>query len=105
MNKHTPTPWNIGLDSNGTSIDGKIEGNWYPIADISCPMIAHLGSDRAFEIQEANAKFIVKAVNNYEYLLEIAKIALIAVKLRNVDDPRHKETIDFIKQALKNCEE
>ena len=79
----TPRPWQIGLDSHGTSIDAKINGNWYPIADINVPMIAELGSDNAMDMQEANAELIVKAVNCHDDFISLAQSVM------KLDCPEH----------------
>lgn len=59
--KTTPGPWQIGLDSEGMSVDGKIGKEWYPICDLVIPMKKSLGYDKACEVQEANARLIAAA--------------------------------------------
>lgn len=65
--KHTPTPWKVGPHTVILSNEGG-----YPtaIADIAIP-IRGKGADYAE--QQANAAFIVRAVNAHEELLALLK--------------------------------
>src|SRR5258708_40145521 len=93
-NQATPRPWQIGLDSEGTSIEAKINGNWYPICDVNFPMILELGYDNAFDIQEKNAKLIVKSCNNYDNMLSLIKQIINDGGLNEITRARASEIIN-----------
>jgi hypothetical protein len=60
MTEHTPTPWNIGISDNGRA--DWVFASGQAIAD--CEFINDKG------VTEANAAFIVKAVNNHDALVK-----------------------------------
>lgn len=70
MSNHTPTPWVV---SPGLIIDTD---------DMSAYRIATIDSDFPKEINEANAAYIVKAVNAHEDLVNILA-ALVAKTKKN----------------------
>jgi len=61
---HTPTPW--GWESLENRV--RIEGNGY------CVAIMQKGMDR--QTTEANAAFIVRAVNSHEELLDVMRFII-----------------------------
>ncbi len=68
--EHTPIPWKIGTNRNthyvisgGTVVVARCET--FPVHSV--------------EIGEANAEFIVRAVNNFDALLAASKEALISL--------------------------
>lgn len=69
---HTPLPWHIELDLHGYSI-------WGGRTSREIDRVANLCGDKDFDhIANANAAFIVKAVNNYDQML---------AALRKIADP------------------
>lgn len=64
--KHTPTPWIITDNDN---IVSKIEN-----------IILFEGTNGSAEQRKCNAEFIVRAVNNHDDLLKIAKSYLITLE-------------------------
>lgn len=95
--KHTKTPWHESFNEIGTNIfnnDGQL--------------IADCHTTGNFKIDEANAKFIVKAVNSHKALLESTKIGLGSFKQRYREDSTRidlKNCIEFMEKALKLAEE
>lgn len=87
MTKHTKTPWKVW---NRT----EIEGEQYVLATTS---ISRHHKDK----EEANAQFIVKAVNNHENLLKALKYTKEQAGL-DKDGPVYKMIEKAIKQAEDN---
>lgn len=68
MNTHTPTPWKLDLSAESGEADWKIQ----ILSSENRPAIAYAwGSDRK-EV-EANAAFVVRAVNAYQTMLDALK--------------------------------
>lgn len=95
--KHTPTPWKIEFNSK-CEIVAK-EGT---IATLDLPMKRELGYDGACLLEEANASFIVKAVNSHEALVEALKLA--RVLLGGFEDYPGSSEAKKIEEALKQAE-
>jgi hypothetical protein len=72
-NKHTPIPWGI---FDGNKVIGNPQGSYYIIADIKNPTPVGDGATI-----EANAAFIVEAVNNHDRLL--AEVERLKAELAN----------------------
>ncbi len=90
MTKHTPLPWTI--DPTGDIGAWHIGSREYgPVVDLCDPMKGD---------QEANARFIVRACNSYEELVEAAKRALEAMESAWHELENGKATIgsQFIKR-------
>lgn len=88
MSKHTPTPWKYknsdwgGYDIINTK-DNKI----------------------GFVDKEINAAFIVKAVNNFDELVEACRQAIAGLKEKHLEDYEREDLINFIEERLKNATE
>lgn len=66
--KHTPTPWGWDSDDLGT---------WINLDQQEIPLpVAKLCDKSKLVDARANAEFICRAVNNFDALLEAAKIGL-----------------------------
>ena len=74
MIKHTATPWKVG------EIHGKrIKELWVHAEGYTCP-VAYCNATNGIEAKaEANAHFIVKAVNCHDDLLTALKLAVHAI--------------------------
>ena len=98
---HTPTPWTFG---NGEKFPFVIrhdsDGLGSHIAYIACQEVIckeHGGTP------EANAAFIVRAVNAHEELLEACKCAGDAL-LANEGDPIKREALRQLREAIAKSE-
>lgn len=92
---HTKTPWNMWKDS-----EGNITISWEPDGSFKRSICDIVGT---MPIDEANAKFIVKAVNSHEKLREALVIA--EHYLNNPNELRIEEMLlTKIRPALKESE-
>lgn len=91
--KHTPTPWKASLRFQNNL------PNDYVITDGKWGGIAIASSDN-----EANAAFIVRAVNSHEELLTALKIAVFELSVKSGDKNRIKNAVDRAKQAIIKAE-
>lgn len=95
-------PFTIGLDSKAVSVDFFDRGLQYPVADI-------VSDGLTLDEQYANAELIVRAVNNFDSLLEACKKMDSALCSLRRDYPRHftgyllKEW-ERVKQAIAQAE-
>lgn len=99
--KHTPTPWRISSTPESPRLRPRRISRYFSISPESGPAMITLDEGRR-DIQEANAEFIVKAVNAHNALVDALKrarpfIELVQRLLPNGDAPRAK-------QSAKNCE-
>lgn len=101
MNAHTPTPWQVIPKNDHGNINYKIANKSYTW------IIAEMKADTDIDTQENNAKFIVKAVNMHEELVEALLWANdyieLTIKLdgsESIDAESTQLTFDKIKQAL-----
>ncbi len=94
--KHTPTPWNISQEHyhHFNTIKDK-KGNH--IANCS-------GSGHSLEEAQANAFFIVKAVNSHEKLVE-ALSSILEIGKRDMSNPKYDGYFENAKQTLKDLGE
>lgn len=69
MDKHTPTPWEMHKTLNRIAITSVTDKK---IAGMAPYMIASIEKDLHIEDQEANASFIVRAVNSHKTFLNLA---------------------------------
>ncbi len=65
--QHTPTPWHIS-EKRPTTVEVDIDGWGYTLADCDASH-SSLADKVGIEQVEANAAFIVKAVNSYKQLI------------------------------------
>ena len=89
MTKHSELPWKVGEKNNSGEFgfESKIGEYFIPI-----------------KLSEANASFIVLAVNNHEKLVEVLKMANIL--LLQTDIPQEKnDCMIKIQQAIQSAEE
>lgn len=107
LTKHTPTPWPHGCGDNA-SIDIVLPNNTTISIDRQCRYKGEYVISR--EEMEANARLIVKAVNNHEALIEALKSA--AEQIRHDRDVLGANTLGspeaclkHIETALKNAEQ
>ena len=100
MNKlqHTPTPWQVHESSPSSPL--QIIGNIDYNADgsqIDYDVIADMGG---LDADDANAAFIVRAVNSHEALVEAATWAIAVIS-----NPDAQETVNKLRAALKLARE
>lgn len=69
---HTPTPWSYQSDDSQLIRNSKGD----VICEVELPMNRERGYDTCNAEQEANAEFIVKAVNCHDELVEALKMLL-----------------------------
>ena len=73
--KHTPTPWKLGHEQGGwVDIDAP-DSNWQSLARAVVEM-----DGQPYLRGQANAEFIVRAVNNFDALVEALKRLLGATQ-------------------------
>lgn len=94
---HTPTPWrtykpdgekwHIGAEDPSHLIIGTINGHY-----------------RTSGINQANAEFIVRAVNSHEILLEAVKFALGRFEVTSRRRPMDSLYVDTLKEAIAKAE-
>jgi hypothetical protein len=82
--KHTPTPWGYdgdGFDSVAAQDFGTDGYTIFPLDEegMACGHICEMSEVEGDDEAEANAAFIVKAVNNHDSLLEALKALCAAV--------------------------
>ena len=90
--KTTPRPWKLGDIHKNKIYKGKIEG-WESVADC-IPL--YDGFENPEERAEANAKFIVKAVNEYQDDKDAISILESYVK----QSDKHKDELKRVNKAL-----
>lgn len=95
--KHTPTPWKVVKHSNFNLFDST-DHHTFAIELGGGSKVALLGDN-----QEANAAFIVKAVNAHEELLDTLYIVKCSLEAFDQTDSM-KRIINNIKQALARAE-
>lgn len=86
--EHTPTPWNVTKDSH-PDMEGSI---WIDSKTIEKPALC---------FNEADAAFIVRAVNSHEELLEACK-EIVRYMKNETDNP--EAVYDRVEQAIANAE-
>ena len=96
MTEHTPTPWHYNdIWPDAGNINGKI--------------IFKTSTFCITEEDKANAKHIVRCVNNFDALLETLKKTQTAIynamHAGNLSRPYHDYIIDKIEQAIAKAEE
>ncbi len=99
--KHTPTPWEYFLNKHGTQY--RIAGdNCFPIAALD--MYGSEGHGPTKKVSEANAAFIVRAVNNHEALIEALQKCLEAANAHEAkalhSGKLHEVIRDYARSAL-----
>lgn len=96
---HTPTPWSVG--SFGTIISGRectTDGGDLPTGKL-------IAKVEDWRNNQANAAFIVRAVNSHEEFLQIAKDALSLVLLASYpNEQKDSQIIKRIKEAIAKAE-
>ena len=94
--QHTPTPWYISETRLKTTIEIYIDGWGYTLADCDASH-SSLADKVGIEEVEANAAFIVKAVNCHDELLKALE-GMLQIFL-DVDDSADFENMKTVKAA------
>ena len=97
--KHTPTPWNYDITA-GNSFSIYCEGTIKTIASVLFKDVNYMPNEKE---AEANAKFIVKAVNSHDKLIEALK-SLVGMEVWIDDIEMKKHFIEKVYNTLKSCE-
>lgn len=104
MNKHTPTPWQLGgfgrIYSPGKlmAIDDSSLGTAYQIAKVPFKNECHDALGVRVDESKANAEFIVRAVNAHEALVSgVKQLGAIALAL---SDGKNREAVQKILDGL-----
>lgn len=100
--KHTPTPWHMSVEEKSRRDDVYIVGN--PTGALGgARQLAYMVDTWTGASTEANAAFIVRAVNSHDQLVDVVK-EMMALGERLVDDVYGYEFVRKAKAALTAAE-
>ena len=97
--KHTELPWHVSLGNNN-----HIWAQDSVIAKCN-PEQAEMYREKSIDEEEANAAFIVKAVNNHEKLIEALKLVRAVLDNGEWNDAYKEKVMVEVRKAISNAEE